>query len=385
MLKSSIETYGSVNDPNLLYYNLDLFNNRSVDTGASGDPIIRFNESRSTPILRDASKYEFSIVRFSLSCTGDLPLFIPQIMTGQSDVNKTIYSITLSASVGGGATVTAQEYIIFESESASGSGIVTPSEPLVSQQKSKYYWVYTYNHWVYLVNKTFQKCIDNLNTQLGVPLTTKAPYLMYDPITGLFSIYADSNGFGSTTTTEQLKIYFNSNMFGLFTNFDNTYYGQDIDGKNNMIIVANKLGKNIYSYDSVNYYVMTQDWESTSKIWSPIKSLVFCSSILPINSELTGVPLTFGDNNVTSSSTSSSNFAPIVTDITVSGQANEWKTGIVYVPAGEYRMCSLTGGEIRQTDIQVYWKDAQGELIAMTMPNGSSVNMKLMFRKKCQI
>lgn len=384
MLKTTIENYGSNTEPDLVYYNLDLYNNRTVDTGAEGDPIIRFNESRSSPIIRHANNYEFSIIRFSLNCTGDLPLFIPSIMLGQSDPNKTIYSVTLTGSRTGSPAETAQEFIIYESESASSISIPVP--PLLSQQKSKYYWVYTYSHWVYLVNKTLTKCMISLANKLGLGvMVTKDPYMSYDPITGLFSINFDETGFLTHTGLEIIDLYFNSNMYGLFTNFNNTYLGYDVDGKNNKIIVANKLGKNEYMYNTVKYIVMTQDWESTSKIWSPIKSIVFTSSLLPINPEMTGIPLTFSDNNITSSYTSASNFAPIVTDITILGAAHEWKTAIVYTPQSEYRMVSLTGGEIRQVDIQVFWKDSTGELIPFTMPNNSTVNMKLMFRKKMNL
>jgi hypothetical protein len=63
----------------LLYYNLDVVNGSQYDNGTS-DPVLKFEETRSQSIIKDASRYNFSIVRFSMDGPNkDLPLFIPTI------------------------------------------------------------------------------------------------------------------------------------------------------------------------------------------------------------------------------------------------------------------------------------------------------------------
>ena len=98
---------GTSSNPDLLYYNCDIINNNSKDLGVlqnsvsnltlTADPQIRFNETRDTALIKDVSQYEFSIIRFTMNgANRDLPLFIPNILLGQTNVNLTTYSVALS-------------------------------------------------------------------------------------------------------------------------------------------------------------------------------------------------------------------------------------------------------------------------------------------------
>jgi hypothetical protein len=103
---------------------------------------------------------------------------------------------------------------------------------------------------------------------------------------------------------------------------------------------------------------MTQDWDSTSISWTPIESLVFTSALIPLNTEQISQPVAFtNSSNADNVSTSNNSNSPIITDITIEGGAEQYKTGIVYNPTAEYRIFSLIGrGEVREIDIQIYWK-----------------------------
>lgn len=157
---------------------------------------------------------------------------------------------------------------------------------LGSQQdlSTRYYWVYTYQHWLDLVNKTilnpsdlglnsttvstpqscmgdlFYKFLDDWTTS-GIPdpfpFNTVQDFINYlaqppriEREGNKFVIYGDSDAFGTrlepftagvpppytptggplVTPTAQLdlapvmRLFFNTNMFGLFTNFENTYW-----------------------------------------------------------------------------------------------------------------------------------------------------------------
>ena len=68
--QSSFESVGNVNDPDIVYYNASIVNNNTDDTPTTNtliDPQIKFNETRDTAIVKDASKYQFSIIRFVLN------------------------------------------------------------------------------------------------------------------------------------------------------------------------------------------------------------------------------------------------------------------------------------------------------------------------------
>jgi S1-C subfamily serine protease len=75
--RSSIEVVGNNTDPDIVYYNADIvadaFDPSSL--GLDRDPPIRFQETRSTPLINDISKYMFSIIRFTMDGAGkDLPI-----------------------------------------------------------------------------------------------------------------------------------------------------------------------------------------------------------------------------------------------------------------------------------------------------------------------
>ena len=93
---------GSEDDPDYVYYNADIVNNTTDDQTSTGDaiqdPNIIFNEQRDFPIIKDISKYNFSIVRFTMNGANlDLPLFIPSIRegTGQTNPNLTTYGLSI--------------------------------------------------------------------------------------------------------------------------------------------------------------------------------------------------------------------------------------------------------------------------------------------------
>lgn len=90
----------------LIYYNIDVTNSNTFDLGSNKDPVVSFQETRGTPLLKDASQYNFSIVRFTLDGPNkNLPLFIPIIKQGATYLAskgwETIYSITVVANING--------------------------------------------------------------------------------------------------------------------------------------------------------------------------------------------------------------------------------------------------------------------------------------------
>jgi len=108
--------------------------------------------------------------------------------------------------------------------------------------------------------------------------------------------------------------------------------------------------------------------------------------MIPIFPEQTGTPLTYGEGNNASPVESSSNFTPIITDISVPmNRADDYRGFLSYTPSGEYRLSSFTGSrtELRNIDIQVFWKNRlDNQLYPINMFNMTNVSIKMMFRKK---
>lgn len=628
--------------PDYIYYNADIINNETADLTADSqtaisDPQIRFNETRDAPLIRDASQYHFSIVRFQMNGAGrDLPLFIPLIDegTGQTNVNLTTYGMAipfsqswyLTAAAANPTTLTVApptRFVIYEPETLNptsaplpksvaapaykglwnvattyfegdivsnllnplygnaapnslfilppppnwistqayapgdfvsyvvqpstnfqsyggqtaqatrltyqcvvavpanplgnprpdqapanwvvsrrsySGGALPPAAPWVVQPDlpneggsqdltTRYYWVYTYQHWVELWNKTMldksqlaAAAFPVLNRPVstccaqdtyyafadawvaaggvagGFPYATlqafvneiNVPQMVYTPSTQRFSIYADSQGFGertlafiaavapgaiAPTTAPYFRLFFNTNMYGLFANFKNNYcntptilaqttYSGNVaktfpafaqpagGGYVNEILFPNKFYQNAADYrlspyagtpplgyvpptgftpaltQQRVYWITEQDFNSTSQLWSPVSSIVFLSTLLPVRAEQTGPPVVLGQGNLGfSEATAQSAFQPIITDLALdlTGGAENYKNAFYYVPSAEYRLSDFTGSrqDIRNIDIQVYWKcRLDSQLYPLSMFNGSSVSVKLMFRHK---
>jgi hypothetical protein len=345
---------------------------------------------------------------------------------------------------------------------------------------SRYYWVYTYQHFVDLWNQTmfdptqtgaapaapstcaYQDTYNALYADflLKGGIGAEFPYAtfgdfcnaVYPPVmkyvaeTSKFDIYMDSAGFGQRLTaftqtpyvagppntvglqTHPInRLFFNTNMFGLFANYNNTYYnsplqtfvglvGQSPDGYVNEILATNKAYQNVsdfrltpyagvapLGYTPVSttgttitpnmigrvYYIAQQDYSSTDSLWSPVSSIVFTSTLLPIRTEATGQPVVLGAGNIgDSQATAQSAFQPIITDIaldTSQGNADAYRRFIFYAPSAEYRLSDFSSSkqDIRNIDIQVFWKNRlDNQLYPINMFNLSTVSVKIMFKHK---
>jgi len=256
------------------------------------------------------------------------------------------------------------------------------------------------------------------------------PKVKYDVDTGLFSIIADSDaygeriqtfvvvppapppGLGTPQTPPVCRLFMNTNMFGLFANFPNTYYNSlsipgfasptqpGFPGYTNEILFVNKDYTNVLDYRQLPYsaitplylqkpyWVATQEAISTDSLWSPIQALVFTSTLLPIQNESGGPPNELGTGNLGfSSATVRSAFEPIITDIVLplgDKGAIDYRGFIYYAPTAEYRLADFTANtEIRNIDIQIYWRNRlDNTLYPVPLYNQSNVSLKFMFRKK---
>ena len=502
----------------MIYYNASMTTTQNADTTAN--PLVKFNESRDAPIVRDASQYYFSIIRFAMNGPNkNLPLFIPVVQTNsftytkQVDPNLTIYSCAIPyqrlwyyTNTSGGITskvftiTTKSSPVIYRSETQNTQVAQVPfvdnNIGITKQNLStRYYWVYTYKHWCNLVNETFQTAmlityqafqstwdtdptIDRTASPFPYPTFDsfladhQTPFIKYDEETKRFEIYGDTRAFniytqiggegqpfGLNTTGLQpslpafvpptppsapsvalpnsqavLRLFFNSNLYGLFANFNNTYYGAVAGSKiafpftadlvtvgrngfglppsdyTNEILFENQNYTNILNNnptlqgvptapppifnplflipatDQNLYWISKQDYNSTNSLWSPIQSIVFTSTLLPVKNEYSAKPIKLGEENVGTSTTLAA-FEPIICDFVVDQQyekAEGWRDFVLYEPTAEYRLASFQAShdEIRNIDVQVFWKyRLTGELIPVSMFNCSDVSIKMLFRK----
>ena len=514
-------------DSDIVYYNASIIttNQRSVGVPETVE-IVKFNEARDAPIIKDASQYEASIIRFAMNGPNkNLPLFIPIIQlntvqyppfSAQIDPNLTVYYVSIAYQrnwtfTNNSAAAQTKTFtvaplstaLIYRPETQNTTIAPVPQAPVTGFDRqnisSRYYWVYTYKHWADLVNETMLAAMGEVydvftaqwNADPDIDLAASpfpyptfqsflndhdAPFIKYNEESKLFEIYGDTRAFnvsgqltGVTSpapvsaqigvnipvppfvapaipavpfpaqpaSTAYLRLFFNQNLFNLFSNFNNTFlnavggssilfpltgttpitiptppfaFGLPTDYCNEILFTnqnyTNILNNNPTLQGSQNvpppaynpyfliptnkqtlYWIAKQDYNSTNSLWSPCAAIVFTSTLLPVKKEFTGKPVVLGTNNNSGSVGSQSAFEPIISDFVIDQQqekAEGWRDFTLYEPTAEYKMISLTAShdEIRNIDLQVFWKyRLTGELIPLTMSNTSDVTIKMMFRK----
>ena len=363
-----------MSDPDILYYDI-LFTNFNSD---KSPPIpVNFSEKRIIPILKNSNEYKLSITRFQID-TQELPVFLPEIQINQDDRNKTIYSVTL---VQGSNTV--RKYIQWETQSPNSSVPPPPSSTPSGFQNNDgtYYYCYSFQYWASLINKTLALAFEELQIN-----EAHSPIFSWDYTTnqGIMTVEKD---YYSSDNSNPIEIYFNNALYALFSSFPAYNYGVTASlGKNYKLIIDDYTGSNtitmpIVSDDETEPYDCIQCFQeySTTANWTPINSIVFTSSSLPIVKEQLSAPIIYNETRQASLG-NNANFGSIITDL----QTNElsYKPNLIYNPSAQYRYISLESGiSISQIDVQVYWKNRFGLLTPLYLGSGSSCSLKILFEK----
>lgn len=365
-------------DSDHVYLDLTMVNNDSVGDKAPV-PLI-FEETRNSPVIQNPEDYYISVVRFSLD-TATLPLFIPQVKLGQSNPNDLIYSITMTYEYSG-TVYEQQEFIQFQSQN---SFVPTPSSPTVQQDVStSYYYINNYNRFVRMINTTFQDCYDNLNGQVitagGTLPSANAPFMEFNPDRDTAIINADKLGYDESLINP-ISIYFNTPLFNLFSSFEAVNNGfQVTNGKNYRINIINDRDSNIYVLPSGDYVQMYQEYSTVSQ-WTPISSMVFTTSLVPIEPTQVSKPLIYNSEQGLTTSGNNANISAILTDFIADDF--QYKPYLLYIPSAEYRYFDLKGNTpLTSIQISCFWKDKFGNLNPLQTNAQQHGTMKILFRKK---
>jgi hypothetical protein len=371
-----------------LYYDIT-FSNLASDQTIS--PVVNFNETRAQPFLQDPEQYYMSIIRFSLD-TSSLPIIIPTITPNQPDINLTTYSISLGyRPVGALNDLVVRTFIKFEPQNLIASLPSAPSQTSDKLQDNStgYYYIYTYQFWIYLINKAFLECYTQLAFEMSLIGQTlpspHPPVLEFDTVDRTAVINCDRVGYESNLP-RPITIYFNNNLGQLFSSFPlyiNSDSGDPL-GLNYKIAISLFGGATLIEYPVIDpTYTAIQCWQeySTTSIWSPVQSIVFTSSLLPVVSNQLSNPVILNNGGAIGSNGNNANFAQILTDMMV--ENSDYKPSVLYNPTAEYRLLEMIGNKpLYSVDIQIYWKNREGQLIAFRLVPGGTATMKLLFTKR---
>jgi len=386
---------GGAMDSDHIYYNINIsndFSNRvavgtppslvSVDTRNFNTPVV-FNQNRAQPYLINPSEYFLSVQRFSIE-SPNLPVFIAQPILGETDPNKTVYSITLINN-----SVTITKNIVWQPQNIDTSLVPVPPTPITQTSlNNPYYYCYSYQ-W-------FIKCINDTLASMGV---VNRPYMSFDTVNNLFTIQGHENKYRTTSTGTLIgtvvnlcAVYMNTALYNLFSSIPAIYKnlaggldyqilfttGSDVVNPANqpyiINVVANGANNDVYS---------TQEYNSLP-LWTPIKSIVFRGSLLNVVSDMIATPVVYQDDTNINAGKPNTDILPILIEHSVQlDTGTEYKPFIYYEPTGEYRLADLYSDiPVYGLQFNVFWKDSFGNLNPFLLSIGSSATMKLLFRKK---
>ena len=380
-----------------IYYNITLTNNNlSTD---SVPPNVTFSETRNQPFLNCPEDYHMSVVRFSLE-TPTLPVLacIPKQppYSGSDTVNTLQYQIFLAKNynpVTGLTSGIANANLIMIPSSVYTPVPVFPVD--LTDTGNPYWNCYSFQIFVDMVNTALSTAFDTLYG-LTPPAGCIAPYLYWDIGSNTAVLNVSQNL--QLEANGALQIFFNGPLYSLFSSFPARFgplrnVTGDFQRKLYQITINTGPDANISSQiitvgtppisTTVNTYNILQEY-STAPLWTPIDSIVFTTSMIPVNPELAAAPIVYNSNSVFTSIGTNASISNVLTDFIVPlTTGTEYKPSINYTPSGEYRLSALFGtNPVSSIQVSVYYKNRFGVLIPITLGTGCSSSIKIMFRRK---
>lgn len=358
----------------------------AINSNFSGEaqpvPLV-FTYNRSQPIIEDTKNYYLTIARFSISGTNTLPAFIPIIDPNNFLLDRTIYSVTLTYNHSG-TDFEVQKYVIYQN--------LHPHKvrPNPFKNNDSYYYIYNYEWVAKLFSNALSDAYDELRTNVnsagGSLPANQPPYMYYDVSSQLFRMYCPKALYDNSLGNP-VKIFFNTATQTIFASFLDIHYGYGTtsplvqNGKNFQLVVDSNNGVNVETIDSVDYVVCYQNWNTTA-LMSPVSSIVFQASMIPIIPSLVADPVNRSNENL-SNVGSSANISNQITDIEIyveNGYA--WKPTVLYVPS-LYRYIDLKGSNsFYSISMSVFWKDKFGVLVPFELNTNCNADIKLVFVRK---
>lgn len=358
-----------------IYYNIQLTND-NVNGSINGElPQARFYAEQTLPILDNPSEYYLTIARFSISGTL-IPLMFFKVQEGQPNPDLGVYSVTLRYNASGNDY---QEFTIYIPYN---TALPIPPAPIPTQAKVPYYFIYTYQQMIIILNNAFAAAMTALLAGEGLlPGSIEPPYFVYDASQNEVDLIVPYD-----IITNNISIFFNVPTLNLFVSFTGFFRGVT---QPNGTVFELDLWENDNGYakpggtipappanpDYLIYHPEFVDFNP----WSVLNSLVFTTTSLPIHGEVQP-----SNTNIESTQSGQTSFRQILQDfqpdLTEPGTST---TRLNYFPQGPYRLVDLTStSPLRRIDLQVFWSDKDNNLYPVLITFGEYVSVKLLFIRK---
>lgn len=366
-----------------VYYDM-MFNN--YQTTNSEPPQLEFSETRNSPLINNANDYNLSIVRFQID-TPSLPAFIAQIQPNQNNVNLMIHSLTITYMNAGTETspTNATSLLWFPVHKEAPTPLAPDATTDKFQEDSIYYYGYSMLQVCSILNTAFTTAMNTIKGLVAGLSSVDAPFIYFNETTKTFAIVAENAHF-NVNNSIHLRIYFNHTLFSLLSSFPHFKYALTTSANRHyQILMDDERGYNLIqkSFIASNKIMIELHQEySTLSNFSPVSSIVFTTSQIPISANALSAPLIFNNNRLVSDFNQTNLTAQIITDM-ANNEDFSYKPNLIYNPSAEYRRVSLVSNRpVQNIDIRVFWRDRFGKLKPFFIVSGGKASIKLLFEKK---
>lgn len=345
-----------MSEDNIYHYNVNL-------TNPGPAPIAAYSlGTRDSPILNNPSEFEMSIVRFQIS-SELIPLFHPVIPDPIGFPLRTNMSITLNYNNNFFQTfinVTAQE--IKEG-------------------------VFDYCPYLDKLNVAANTSFVALKAAFPAASPTTPPIFFLNSLTGIITMYVENTYLD--TDPNRIRIGMNQplqQIIDLPASLRNPVpspFGYDYETSitDCAVLLPNAGSRQGYPVAlntlAVTLLGVSQEFKSLDE-WSDVKSIIFTSSLIPMNREFIPNSVSSDQNYNTQDSS-----LPIVTDFDiVKDQVEPRGHCYQYFPTGEFRMISLRGRTgFKSIDITASYQTYDGKIRPIYIAAGDNMSLKILFRR----
>lgn len=342
-----------------IYYNARLTATTPANQTAPPLPC-RFEDNRNLALLKNASDYKMSIIRFSVTLQS-----LPALIIDHINDTTTSYSFTVSKGVNS---------ITVPVKWNPANILLTPN---TRDTLDPYFYEYSYIRFINLfVNPAIAAAMAQLIV-LDPTITAPAPQFTYNTATAIISLLMPvAFTVSNVNPANNLYFYADTQAQRLFTGFpviptgiiNKEYQYQMLIQPNESSILASA------------YYVREQIPGSLSS-WNPVKRFCFTTDNLPVRNEQITSPTPYYNTGQVFQSPSQA----LVCDMTPqTPRGDELRSGTLeYLPSAEYRFVDLTSsGELKLIDINLYWEDHLGVLHQHYLLDNGFMSIKFLFQSK---
>lgn len=352
-----------------------------------------YNVTKDLPIVDKASDYYCSVIRFTIPLD-TIPIMIMPIIPNQGNNNLTPFRIGILYN-----GVYTSVNILYIQRHGYNTG---PTQDQQVQVVTPYYFCYSYDVLISMINDSLQTAIINSGIQALFPGVRLAWFSLNDS-TNLINLYVHHVFTDYPIPTPAVStpiIYINAALKVYLDGFDYNFYGYNqpygfefafiLQSLTTTAPIINNVPTPDQAYALYNipvsppvYYIFIQEYQAI-QAWSSLRKILVTTNTIPIVKEFE--PPNFNSKVINTDGYSSGLVAgvPIITDFVPQiNNIGESRSVAYYVPTSQYRLIDMiSDNPIKKIDLNIYWQDKNGTIYPLDISVFEQASMKLAFIRK---